>query len=55
MEMGIQLSEAIEAGLATLAWNPQPEGWRYANFGDVGAWVSPDCPEILGEEEEEEE
>lgn len=52
MEMGIQLSEAIERGLATLAWNPQPEGWRYANFGSVGAWVSPDCPEILGEEED---
>ena len=47
--MTIQLSEAIDLGLATLACNDRPEGWRDADFGDLLAYVHPDCPEILGE------
>ena len=45
----LQLSEAIDAGMATLAHNSQPDGWRLAVFQSVIAYVSPDCPEILGE------
>lgn len=45
----LQLSDAIDQGLATLACNARPEGWREADFGDLLAYVSPDCPEILGE------
>jgi hypothetical protein len=45
----MQLSEAIDAGLATLAQNDQPAGWRLAYFREVAAYVAPDCPEILGE------
>ena len=47
--MCIQLSDAIDLGLATLACNERPEGWRLADFGDLLAYVSPECPEILGE------
>ena len=47
--MSIQLSEAIDMDLATPACNEHPEGWRLADFGDLLAYVSPDCPEILGE------
>ena len=47
--MDIQLSEAIDLGLATLACNERPKGWRVADFGDIIAYASPDCPEILGE------
>jgi len=47
--MCIQLSDAIDLGLATLAWNERPEGWRLADFGDLLAYVSLECPEILGE------
>ena len=49
MNAFVQLSEAIDDGLATLAHNPRPEGWREADFGDVLAYVAPECPEILGE------
>ena len=52
----MQLSEAIDAGLATLAHNSQPAGWRRAEFREVAAYVSPDCPDLVGEilaEEEE--
>ena len=45
----IQLSEAIDRELATLGCNERPEGWRLADFGDLLAYVSPECPEILGE------
>lgn len=45
----IQLSEALDRDLATLACNDRPEGWRDADFGDLLAYVHPDCPEILGE------
>lgn len=44
-----QLSEAIDAGLATLAHNAQPSGWRMAEFREVSAYLSPDCPGLLGE------
>ena len=47
--MTIQLSEAIDLGLATLGCNERPEGWRVAEFDDLLAYASPDCPEILGE------
>jgi hypothetical protein len=49
----LQLSEAIDLGLASLAWNECPEGWRLASFENVGAWVSPECPELIGEVFEE--
>ena len=45
----IQLSDAIDLGLATLACNERPEGWREADVGDLLAYVAPECPEILGE------
>ena len=45
----IQLSDAIDSGLATLACNERPEGWRLAEFDTLFAYVSPECPEILGE------
>ena len=47
--MSIQLSDAIDSGLATLACNERPEGWRVAEFDTLIAYVHPDCPEILGE------
>ena len=47
--MSIQLSEAIDQDIATLGWNERPEGWRVAEFDSLIAYVSPDCPEILGE------
>ena len=47
--MTIQLSEAIDLGLATLACNERPEGWRVAEFDTLIAYAHPDCPEILGE------
>ena len=47
--MSIQLSDAIDSGLATLGCNERPEGWREADFGDLLAYVAPDCPEITGE------
>lgn len=49
MKKQIQLSDAIDQNLATLACNERPEGWRDADFGDLLAYVHPDCPEILGE------
>lgn len=45
----IQLSDAIDLDLATPAWNERPEGWRLAEFDTLFVYVSPDCPEILGE------
>lgn len=48
----MELSEAINSGLATLGWNEQPEGWRKAFFEGLLAYVSPDCPEINGELED---
>ena len=45
----LQLSEAIDAGMATLAHNRRPEGWRLAEFNELAAYVSPDCPELVGE------
>ena len=45
----IQLSDAIDLGLATLGCNERPEGWRVAEFDDLLAYASPDCPELLGE------
>ena len=45
----IQLSDAIDRGLATLACNARPEGWRQAEFDTLIAYVHPDCPDILGE------
>ena len=45
----IQLSDAIDMGLATLSCNERPEGWRDADFGDLLAYVAPECPDILGE------
>lgn len=48
----IQLSDAIDQGLATLGWNSRPDGWREANFEGLLAYVAPECPEILGEEVE---
>ena len=47
--MGIQLSDAIDMDLATLACNERPEGWRQAEFDTLIAYVHPDCPDILGE------
>ena len=47
--MSIQLSDAIDQGLATPGWNERPEGWRVAEFDTLIAYVSPECPEILGE------
>ena len=47
--MSIQLSDAIDLGLATLGCNERPEGWRVAEFDTLIAYVHPDCPEILGE------
>ena len=47
--MSIQLSDAIDLELATPAWNERPEGWRLAEFDTLFAYVSPECPEILGE------
>ena len=47
--MTIQLSEAIDLGLATLGCNERPDGWRIAEFDDLLVYASPDCPEILGE------
>jgi len=49
--MSIQLSDAFDLDLATLTCNERPEGWRDADFGDLLAYVHPDCPEILGEVE----
>ena len=49
--MGIQLSEAIDRGRATRACNERTEDWRVAEFDDLLAYASPDCPEILGERE----
>jgi len=43
-----QLSEAIDAGLATLSLI-QPVGWREAGFTDILAWLAPECPLLLGE------
>ena len=48
-KMSIQLSDAIDMGLATLGCNERPEGWRDADFGDLLAYVAPECPDILGE------
>ena len=45
----IKLGDAIDRDLATLACNARPEGWRDADFGDLLAYVHPDCPEIIGE------
>lgn len=39
--MGIQLSDAIDRDLATLACNERPKGWRVADFGDIIAYASP--------------
>ena len=47
--MDIQLSEAIDLGLATLGCNERPEGWRLAEFDNLIAYVHPDCPDILGD------
>ena len=47
--MSIQLSDAINCGLATLGCNERPDGWRIAEFDDLLVYASPDCPEILGE------
>ena len=49
--MCIQLSEAIDLGLATLGCDKRPKGWRVAEFDDLLVYASPDCPEILGETE----
>ncbi len=46
-----QLSEAIDAGLATLSLT-QPTGWREAGFNGLLAWLAPECPPLLGEGEE---
>ena len=48
----IQLSDAIDQGLATIGWNSRPDGWREANFEGLLAYVAPECPKILGEEVE---
>ena len=53
MNKFIQLSDAIDQGLATLGWNARPAGWREANFEGLLAYVAPECPEILGEVFEE--
>ena len=45
----IQLSDAIDSGLATLGCNERPEGWRLAEFDNLIAYVHPDCPDILGD------
>jgi hypothetical protein len=45
----MQLSEAIDADLATLAHNSQPAGWRRAEFREVAAYLAPDCPGLIGE------
>jgi hypothetical protein len=45
-----QLSEALDAGLATLSLI-QPEGWRDGGFAEVQAWLAPECPALLGEPE----
>ncbi len=45
----IQLSDAIDSGLATLGCNERPEGWREAEFDTLIAYVAPECPDILGE------
>lgn len=42
----MQLSDAIDAGLVTLTPNARLIGWEKTNFGDVLAYVHPDCPEI---------
>ena len=47
--MDIQLSEAIDLGLATLGCNERPGGWRVAEFDNLIAYASPECPEIIGE------
>lgn len=47
--MEIELSAAIDMGLATLGWNTQPEGWRIARFEGLMAYVSPKCPPLIGE------
>ena len=51
----IELSDAIDRGLATLGHNDRPEGWRYASFQGLFAWVAPDAPEINGEITDEED
>lgn len=53
MTTTISLSEAIENGMATLGWNPRPEGWREANFPDLLVWVAPECPPLDGESDPE--
>ena len=47
--MAIQLSDAIDLGLATLGVRYSPEGWRVVEFDNLIAYVHPDCPDILGE------
>ena len=53
--MEIQLSDAIDRGLATLGCNERPEGWRGADFDNLIAYASPECPEIIGEIWEDDE
>ena len=49
----IELSDAVEQGLATCGWNEKPEGWRTASFKGLMAYVSPECPPINGEDMED--
>ena len=43
----MQLSDAIDKGLATLGWNAQPPGWQWVSYGEVGAWVDPDAVDMI--------
>lgn len=44
----LELSDAIDRGLATLGWNAKPEGWRTVYFEELRAYVTPDCPQLNG-------
>lgn len=43
----MQLSDAIEHGLATLGWNAQPDGWQWCDYGAVCAWVDPEAVDLI--------
>ena len=53
----VQLSNAIDLGVATLGWNARPAAdWVWLCFDYVGAWVHPDwAGEIIGVTEEEDD
>jgi hypothetical protein len=43
----MNLSDAIDKGLATLGWNAQPEGWHWIDYGTLCAWVDPEAVDLI--------